>query len=563
MRRTSVFAAFLVLAVHGGAAAQDAAREPPARRPRLVVVLSVDQLRADYLTRFEDLFLPPRSEGKPGGFRWLMEEGAWFSDAWHDHFPTVTGSGHAVLLTGAPPGVNGVVGNIWYDRAAKRVRYCLDGTSARAGSGESPEQLLATTLGGELEIATGGRARTWTLGQKDRAAVLLAGHVADGAAWFDDDRGAWTTSAWYGGDDKLPAWLRAWNDRKLPDADFGASWAPCVPETAFERCWVPPGDPPAVPFAVTLERGKPLSRGGSAQEAKAFYRTWGQTPFAIDWVMRSALACVEGAELGRDDVPDLLALNVSTLDYVGHGTGPDSALVLDAVVRMDRALAEFLRGVERVVPGGLASTVVVVTGDHGVAPNPQKARRAGFPAGAHPEADARIGNSPQKDAVEKALDAAFGADDWTLAHVEDAIYLDWTAYARRGVTAAQAERAAVAALERMPGVHACYTRSQIVEGRLPQTPDARAVTLGFHRRNSGDVVIVAEPFWSPDRGPQSTTHGSPWSYDARVPLLFGGGGVAVRRVRARVSTLDLAPTLADLLGIAQPSGSTGRVLDLR
>src|SRR5688572_8400636 len=184
-------------AVH--AAPQDA---PPAEsrpwRPRLVVVVSVDQLRADYLTRFADLFAAPPADGRPGGFRWFMEKQAWFTDAHHDHFPTLTGAGHAVLMTGAPPYKNGVVGNQWWDRAAKQRRYCAEGKDGQL----SAEPLLVTTVGDELETATGGRAKTWSFGMKDRAAILLAGHIADGVWWFDEAHGRWETSPAYGGNER-------------------------------------------------------------------------------------------------------------------------------------------------------------------------------------------------------------------------------------------------------------------------------------------------------------------------------------------------------------------------
>lgn len=555
------------LAGCGESAAQDTTSVPEAgpgavARPRLVVLVSIDQLRADYLTRFEDLFLPARTDGKPGGFRWLMAEGAWFSDAHHDHYPTYTGPGHAVLLTGAPPATSGIVGNQWFDRTWRRVRYCVEGPGdARTQGPPSAETLLVTTVGDELETATGGRARTWSFGFKDRAAILMGGHLSDGTWWFDDERGGWTTSAAFGGEDKAPAWLRAWIDERAPDREHGTKWEFGAPAAALARLWSPPGAPRPTAFSYTLDGGKPVSQGGKGRESTAFYRAWARTPAANDYVLRTALKCVVGEGLGRDDVPDLLTVNLSTNDYIGHAFGPDSAQVLDVTVKTDRALSDFFQGLDATVPGGLAQCVFVLSADHGVAPNPHRTTTSGLPGGVQPNDDNQAGVSPQRDAAEKALDAAFGADDWVLSHVEHQVYLDPAAIQRHpGATPQRAEEIAAEACARSAGVHACFTRTQILEGRVPGTLAARAVTLGFHRRVSGDVVIVAEPQWSPVPSKDGATHGSVFPYDSHVPVIFAGFGVRPGRVHARVSTLDIAPTLAALLGVAQPSGNQGRVL---
>ncbi|MCE9634473.1 MAG: alkaline phosphatase family protein [Planctomycetes bacterium] len=545
----------------GAAVVEANAQANESRRPKLVVLLSIDQFRADYLTRFDDLYLPPKSDGKPGGFRYLTETGAWFTDAHHDHYPTYTGPGHSVLLTGAAPHVSGIVGNQWYDRALKRVRYCVEGTpSDGAAEGKTtPETLRVTTVGDELETATGGQAKTWSFGLKDRAAVLMAGHLADGVFWFDDVRGKWETSDWYKGDDKAPEWIREWNKARGPDQSFGAKWEFGGGPQALARLWVPPGDPRPEAFSMTLDQGKPVSKGGEGKEAQAFYKNWARTPFATDWVLRTALRCVDAEQLGRDNIPDLLTINLSTNDYVGHAYGPDSAQVLDISVRTDRALSEFFRGLDEKV--GLADCVVVLSADHGVAPNPLKSRKVGLPSGVQPDDDGGIGVSPQRDAAEKALDLAFGADDWVLSHVEHQVYLNREAILRHPtVTAERVEDVAARACEQFEGVYACWTRSQILNGRLPDVPEAKLVSRGFHRRISGDVIIVADPFWSPARGRDGATHGSVFTYDTKVPVVFCGFGVKAGRVRERASTLDIAPTLSELLGIAQPSGSEGRVL---
>lgn len=570
MKRSAFLGILAAAALASPAGGDD--RDPPAR-PRLVVVISVDQLRADYLTRFEDLWLPAAVDGKPGGFSWLTRTGAWMSEAFHDHYPTTTGPGHAVLLTGAPPAVNGIVGNLWWDRASKRPRYCAEG-GIPGGAGIrgddaaiSAEPLLATTVGDELETATGGRAKTWSFGLKDRAAAFLGGHLADGVFWFDEARGRWRTSPYWKGEEKAPEWLRAWNQERHPDADFGAKWEFSCGEAALARLWRAPGEEPARAFSYALDVGKPISRAEDVRQNTAYYKTWAATPFANAWVLRTALRCIEAEGLGADEVPDLLTINLSSNDYVGHRFGPDSAEVLDCSVRTDRQLSEFLRGIAERVPGGLDGVVIALSSDHGVAPNSVRMSKAGVPAGLHSDDDLAGRASEVHEAVERALDTALGEADWVEAHVEHMVYLGPAAtasvrapYADRIATRSAAETVAAEACRKLPGVAAVFTRTQILEGRLPPTTLGRAVALGFHPGRSGDVVLVPEPFWTPQRNRQGAQHGTPWTYDAKVPLLLAGTGVNAGRHRTRASTLDLAPTLCDLLGIGPPNGCEGRVL---
>jgi predicted AlkP superfamily pyrophosphatase or phosphodiesterase len=568
--------------------------------PRLVVVISIDQFRGDYLTRFADLFLPAGTAGKAGtagnvgkvgGFRYLMERGAYFTDAHHDHYPLFTGPGHAVELTGALPYKSGIVGNSWYDRELGRRRYCVEdeasplvGTAPAAEApgapagpaamgaaptaaggparlGISPVTLRVTTVGDELKMATGGRAKVWGLAIKDRAAVLMAGRLADGVLWFDDESGAWISSRFYRPDGTLPAWTAAWNAQHRVDAWFGKEWTLSVPKAALDRLWTPGSRWATDPSA--LGTGFPhLVNGGGTRPGKDFYSAFATTPFGNDYVLDTARELIGREGLGHNAVPDVLAINLSSNDYIGHAFGPDSPEVLDASVRTDRQLAGFFAFLNRAVPGGLGSVLLVVTADHGVAPIPGAAREGKLPAGAFDEAKVEA-------AAEQALAAAFGPGKWVTALVESNLYLDLAALDAHQVQHAAAEETAAAAIARLPGIYAAYGRTRILEGRLPPTDVALRVARSFHPKVSGDVVLVSEPFWVPGKsldpgvkgaGLSGTTHGSPYAYDTQVPLLLAGPGVRPGRFAARVSTLDLAPTLADLLGVLQPAGSEGRVL---
>ncbi|HEX2224972.1 MAG TPA: alkaline phosphatase family protein [Thermoanaerobaculia bacterium] len=557
MRRPALVAAvLLLLSVQGGQAA-------PAR-PRLVVVISIDQLRADYLRRFEDLYLPAATAGGPGGFRYLMERGAYYTDAHHDHFPLYTGPGHAVQLTGSPSYKSGVVSNNWFDRDLKggRRRYCVgDPESPLVGvpdpqpdTGISPRTLRVTTVGDELEMATGRQAKVWGLAFKDRAAVLMAGHTVDGVLWFDEGTGAWVSSRYYRPDGTLPRWVNDWNAAKKIDAYFGRRWTLSVPADALKRLWAPENrhvNPPPGMGATFGAEGHPVT-GGVAAPGPAFYDAFTYTPFGNEYVLDTARELIRREGLGQDEVPDLLALNFSTNDYIGHAFGPDSAEVLDVSVQTDRQLSAFFQYLDKTVPGGLKNVTLVLTADHGVAPIAAEMKAASGMGGTY-------SNRTLQTEAEAALVAELGAGPWTRDLVDINYYLDLDALRAKGVPAARAEEIVAAALRRQPGIYAAYTRTQILEGRLPDHDIARRVARSFHPKVSGDVMIVTDPFWM-SGGATGTTHGSPYTYDTAVPVIFAGFGVRPGRYTERASTLDIAPTLSDILGVLPPSGSEGRVL---
>jgi len=530
--------------------------EGPAR-PRLTVVISIDQFRADYLTRFEDLYLPARSGKRVGGFRYLMERGAWFVDVHHDHLPLATGPGHSVLLTGAYPYKSGIVSNDWYDREAKREVYCVQDdryplVGTEGGEGISPARLLVTTVGDELKMATGNRAKVFGIALKDRAAVLMAGHLADGVFWFDDKTGGWVSSRYWQRNGTLPEWLVRWNERHIPQNAFGKTWDLSVDIKALRRLWTPGNEYAGDPSHLGVHFPHVIT-GGLATAGPAANRAFATTPFANEYTLQSALQLIREERLGHHEAPDLLVINLSSNDYIGHAYGPDSPEVLDTSVRTDKYLADFLNSLQDLVPGGLANVDVVVTADHGVAPIGAAAEDAGLPGG-------RWDPNRAIEVVQEALAKAFGPGKWVVGYGEPCLYLNWELLDHAGISHDRAERVAAEALERIPGIYAAYTRSDILAGRLPRTDIARHVTLGFHPARSGDVVIVSLPGYMASSRKTGTTHGEPYAYDTHVPLLLAGFGIKPGVYTERVSTADIAPTLAWLLRVQEPSGCDGHIL---
>ncbi|MEP6753887.1 MAG: alkaline phosphatase family protein [Chthonomonadales bacterium] len=534
-------------------------------KPRLVVLISIDQFRADYLTRFEDLYLPPVSGKKVGGFRYLMEKGAYYPDAHHDHVPLSTGPGHSVLLTGAPPYKSGIIANDWWDRATNKLIYCVqDDTVQIVGSDSkivkaSPEHLKVTTLGDELKMTTGRQAKVFGLSLKDRASILMAGHLADAAYWFDPIAGQWISSTYYFKDDKLPDWMVKLNSSRPTDVFYNKVWDFSEGDAAKKRLFTPTGEYAAdvsgmgtmFPHKVSSKSGKPDAN---------YFKAFTTSPFGNTYVFNTARELIKQEALGQDNITDILAINLASNDYVGHAFGPDSAEMLDIAVKTDKELSDFFNDLDKSIPGGLGSVDIVLTADHGVAPIGPMAHKAGLPGGSWPK-------KAVLDAVNAALVERFGPGKYTADYSEPYLWLDHEVIKAKKVDLAEAQTiAAKAAMasgrttDGIPALYAAFTPAQILSGSLPPTDISRHLALGFHPLLSGDVLIVAMPGVMPSDYPTGTTHSEPYAYDTHVPLLIAGTGIRPGTYTERVSTLDIAPTLAFLLHVNQPSGCEGRIL---
>ena len=517
----SLFAG-LVLA---GLASTSAAAAPAApvsdEPPRLVLLVAVDQMRYDYLPRFATSFT--------GGLRRLMTEGAVFTNAHLGHYPSVTAIGHSTMLTGAPPSISGIVGNDWYDRSTRSGVTSVDdpGTTLLGtgpGTGSSPHRLRVSTVGDELKMARPG-SRVVSLSFKDRSAILMAGRMADSALWWDGMTGAFISSTWYG--TALPAWAAAFNAGHPADAWVGKEWRA-----------VGEGGTPG-----TLLATLPAAPG------PAYYSALYDSGFATDLLVSLAEAALEGGSLGTRGATDLLAVSFSCNDGVGHDKGPHSAEIRDMTVRTDLALGRLLDAVDRRV--GLARTVVVLTADHGVAPVPEQMAEWKMPGGRFPRADL-------EKAATAALEKAYGPGPWLEGRAGADLYLNRGLIAQRRLDPAAVERVAAAGAEAASPVWRTYTRSQLVEGRVPADPWSRRVLLSFDHERSGDIVVLLEPYWM--SASSGTTHGTPFSYDTHIPLVLMGPRIRPGRYDRTVLLNDLAPTLATLLDVETPSGSSGQVL---
>ncbi len=485
-------------------------------RPRLVLLIAVDQMRYDYLTRFRDRF--------KGGLARLLDGGAVFTNAYLEHYPSVTAIGHATMLSGAIPALSGIVGNDWYDReTAKNVTSVFDPAAqmlGTTGAASSPGRLQVSTLGDELKMAGRG-SRVIGVSFKDRSAILPVGRMADAAYWQDSATRRFVSSTWYMS--ALPAWVVAFNDRKGADGFAGAEWRG--------------------PGGALFKKMPPVA--GPDLNAAVY-----ESPFGNELLEAFAEAALDGEQLGRRGATDVLSVSFSSNDAVGHSLGPDSDEVADMTVRTDQVIGALLAAVDRRV--GPGRTIVALTADHGVAPVPEVMAKRRMPGG-------RITTGDLAAPVEAALALAYGPGKWVEGTAGSALYLNRALIREKKLDEGEVQARAAQALVEQPHVARVFTREQLRIGQVPSDPVSQRVLRGFHVQRSGDLDVLLEPYWMRQAG--GTTHGTPYSYDTHIPLVLLGLGIRPGRFHRAVALNDLAPTLATMLEVETPSGSVGRVLE--
>ncbi len=529
-----------------------------AEAPRLVVVLAVDQMRGDYLERFGPYF-------GEGGFKLLTERGANFTTCHFQHAMTVTGPGHATILSGVNPNVHGVISNEWVDRATLLKGNCVEdrtvslvGLAPRVGryrnpteaakAGRSPRNFLGTTVGDALKARYGAAARVYGVSDKDRASILLAGPKADGAYWTEE--GVFITSTYYR--PALPAWVTEFNATHNATNSFGRVWDRLLPAEVYDRVQGP-DDAPGEDAPAGLSRTFPKRITGSANRPSGdFFSAHDRSPFSNEQVSAFAQRLVLEEKMGQDDVPDLLAIGFSQTDAIGHTAGPDSHEVMDSYLRLDRTLAEFFQFLDQHV--GLARCLIVVTADHAVGPLPERviAERG-------PGAAARVTLDGLNATVTRALNTAFGPlpDNGVWFLRDGGFLVNQAALQAKGLTSAQVQAEIKRCLVTQPEIGPVYTREELL-APTPLDAVGELMRRSFHAERSADVVYFLKPYYTTNK--VGISHGSPYDYDTHVSLMLCGPGVRPGVHTERVHVEDLAPTLASLLGLQLPPEAKGRKL---
>jgi predicted AlkP superfamily pyrophosphatase or phosphodiesterase len=544
------------------------------KRPRLVLLIVVDQFRYDYFERFGDLFVA-------GGLKRLMRDGAFWTNVNYDHMPTFTAPGHATMMTGAWPAESGIVANEWPDReSGTRVTSVSDENAVLLGGAQgeaaaSPRRLMASTVGDELRLATHDRSKVIGISAKDRSAILPAGRHASAAYWFSEQTGRMVTSNFYY--NKLPAWVDSFNAAHPTDDYFGRKWERLLPDEAEYLRRAGADAPPWETLRGDAE-GRDTNTfphvvtGGASAPGKDFYRFgFENSPFSNDQLVSFTEQAITSENLGADDDTDVLTVSFSANDYVGHRFGPYSQEMMDVTLRVDRqisALLDFVNG--RV---GLQNTLVAFTADHGVAPIPEHAAALGLPGGRIEAVDVarairlaiKARYNPKNDQPDRTADYIFKYREGNAfkdAFYNGNLYFNPVALKRDGINQEEIERIAGEAAMTVPGVRGYFTRTQLQRGAVsPADPLARRVLHGFYARRSGDVIVMYDPFKKIFDYALASDHGSPYSYDTHVPLIImGAGSFKPGRYIEAATPADLAPTLSAVLDIQAPSNNVGRVL---
>ncbi len=491
--------------------------------PKLVVVIVIDQFRGDYLERYRDQF-------GDAGFRLFLDHGAYFPNCNYNYANTRTAPGHSTLFTGAYSNGHGIAANEWWDQKKKRMVTSVEDDDTKLvgvpdKAGASPHNLLADTLGDELKLATQGKARVFGVSLKDRAAVLPAGFAGDTAYWIDAKSGAWVTSTYYRND--LPKWAQDFNSTR--------------PAKYWDRDWKD--------AQGNLLRSTAHRKGKDGSDA-GFYEVVGSTPFGNEYEFEFAKELMVYENVGRGPATDLLSISLSPNDILGHQVGPDSPEMQAMALELDRELADFFNFLGHQI--GLANIWVALSADHGVSSLPDAVKKLRIPA-------ANLDAAKLESQINSAITAKFSPGhsanyvklDFPLS------WLDQDAFAAAHVNQHDAE-AAVGQAMKQAGLRDFYTKSQLAVGEVPDTLLGRKYLNSYSPEGSWFVMGVPDPYTvGPGKG---TDHTSPYNYDTHVPLAFYGVPFQPGTYRTSVEPIDLAPTLASLLGINAPTHSIGRVL---
>ena len=532
-------------------------------KPRLILQITVDQLRGDLPTRYFNRL-------GEGGFRYLLEEGIHYNNAHHTHANTETIVGHTTLATGANPSAHGMVGNLWFDRTAGRTVYNIEDPEysiltggagvdseteidptqrAATSDGRSPRTILTSTFGDELTLLTAGGAKVFGVSIKDRGAVSMAGHTGK-AFWFSKAASQFVTSSYYY--DAYPNWVEEWNAKGLPQSYSGKSWELLNPVETYlfgdrdDQEW----EPDFEGFGRTFPH--PLT----TSEEKYFTTFLTLSPAGDQITADFAKTLIDKEGLGDDDITDFLGVSFSVTDYVGHFFGPSSLESEDNILQLDRTLADLLAYVDQEV--GLDRTLIVLSADHGTPEAPGYLQSLGMPGGyVAPD------SWETAPAVER-IKAKFGLTGSLIEGYDHPyLYLSDEVRNNDAIDQTALESAIAKELIAFEGVAYAVPSSRLREGSLPENALTRAVLNNYHQDRSGDIYMVFQPGWfinDMDGLSVTVTHGSPWRYDTFVPIIFAGNGTKPQTVSRRVHTVDVALTLATVAGTRPPSGAVGEVL---
>jgi len=548
-----VCAATLVLPVSGISTFVKAETSPGIR---LVLQITIDGLRADLLDRYAAGF-------GQGGFRYLIENGAYFANAHYQHANTETIVGHTTLATGAFPSQHGMVGNVWFDREAGELAYNIEDADhpiiaprenelqgeqvdpaqkKSRSQGRSPRVILAPTLADGLSAYYGGRAKIFGVSGKDRSAVSMAGQVGK-AFWYSTNAGDFVSSTYYY--DTYPDWVSNWNALRKAEGHAGKSWT--LLNDVSRYVLAAQDDRP---YELDLQGyGRVFPHPFGEADNKLFATRILVSPVGDQLALDFSKTLIEHEQLGKDEIPDYLSISFSSVDAVNHFFGPSSLENEDVVLQLDRTIEKLLAYIDNSI--GLKHTLVVLSADHGMAEMPEYMTELGFAAG-------RL-DPDEIVALANRVGQGFGIDEIVRFFYRPYIYLDDEKIAAAKLDPVFVEQSIAGVLTDYEGIEIAVASSQL-ESRSDNAL-LEQVRNNHHVSRSGDIYIIQQPYWFLfDKGPIPAMHGSPWRYDTHVPIIFSGPGIPAKKVYRRVHPVDVAPTIATRLGMSPPASAQGSPL---
>ncbi|MBS1754852.1 MAG: alkaline phosphatase family protein [Ferruginibacter sp.] len=509
-------------------------------RPKLVVGLVVDQMRWDYLYRYNDQY-------GNGGFKRLLKQGFSNENTFIPYLPTYTAVGHTCVYTGSLPSITGIVGNNWFDKSLNRSVYCTEdstvqtvGSNSNAGK-MSPDNLWVTTITDELRLGTNFKSKVIGIALKDRGAILPAGHAANAAYWYDE--GKWITSSYYM--NNLPGWVNQFNAKDLATAYMNKDWNTLLPINKYSQST---DDDKPYESNIKGEKSVVFPHNLAAIPASSKFDAFKTTPFAATFTFDFAKAAIENEKLGKNTVTDFLAVSISSTDYIGHAFGPNSIEAEDAYLRLDKDIADFLSYLDKTV--GMGNYLFFLTADHGAAHVPAFLNEHKIPAGI-------FDNKDLAKELDEAIVSKFGINKAISTVMNYQVYLNDENLTEQN--ASEVKKLIIKTLSQKPYILNVFTNREIEAVTMPE-PQKQMTINGFNPKRSGDIQFSIKPGYFAG-GKKGTTHGLWNPYDSHIPLLWFGWKVKPGKSNRQVFMTDISPTIAAMLHIQMPNGNVGKVIE--
>ena len=512
-------------------------------KPKLVVGIVIDQMRWDYLYRFNDLY-------GANGLKRLLNKGFSCENTLIPYVPTYTAVGHTCVYTGSVPAYTGIVGNNWFDKTTITNVYCTDdstvnpvGSNTKGGK-MSPENLWVTTITDELRLSNNFKSKVIGIAMKDRGAILPAGHSANAAYWYDDKSGKWISSTYYM--QQLPDWVSQFNAKDVAGNYMKQDWNTLLPINKYDLSSA--DDEPyenAIKGEKTVTFPHRLSTIGDADK----YESFKTTPFANSFTFDFAKSAIENESLGKNTVPDFLAVSISSTDYIGHSFGPNSVEIEDTYLRLDNDIADFLQYLDTKV--GKGNYLVFLTADHGVAHIPAFLAEHKIPGGVFNEGEV-------SRELNKMIEDEFGMKNVVQSLQNYQVYLNADEISKQGKDLSAVKKSVIRFLAAKPFIIHVFDTRELASTTMPE-PQKTMMGNGFNPKRSGDIQFTFKPGYF-DGGKKGTTHGLWNPYDAHIPLLWYGWNIKPGKTNRETYMTDIAATVAALLQIQMPSGCVGKVI---